>query len=205
MNNFDLYIITDSKLTRKTILDDVKQALASGVRIIQYREKEKSTKDMVNEANKIKKLCEGKATFLINDRIDVALASDADGVHLGQDDMPYEVARKILGNKIIGLTVHNVKEAINAEKIGADYLGVSPIFQTTTKLDAGKPAGLNLIEEIKKVTNIPLVGIGGINLDNVSSVIKAGAQGAAVISAILTKEDIQLECDKFRGIINDTT
>jgi len=205
MNNFDLYFITDSKLTRKTILDDVEQALAAGVKIIQYREKEKSTIEMVKEANQIRKLCQGKATFLINDRIDIALASDADGIHLGQDDMPYEIARKILGNKIIGLTVHNVKEAINAEKIGSDYLGVSPIFQTTTKLDAGKPAGLNLIEEIKKATNIPLVGIGGINLENISSVIKAGAQGAAVISAILTKENVQLECDKFRGIINDTT
>ena len=137
LEDIDLYFITDSKLTKKTVLDDVKAAIAGGVKIVQYREKEKPTKEMVEEAQKIKELCGDDVIFLVNDRIDIALAVDADGVHLGNDDMPYETARKLLGeDKIIGLTIHNVEEAVEAERLGADYVGVSPIFATTTKPDA---------------------------------------------------------------------
>src|SRR3989338_1007877 len=120
--SINLYLVTDNTLTRKTIVEDVKDAVRAGVTIVQYREKDKSTKEMVEEALLIKKICEGKAIFLVNDRIDVALAADADGVHLGQDDMPYQAARKILGGKIIGLTAHNVLEAVSTEKLGADYV-----------------------------------------------------------------------------------
>src|SRR3989338_6322364 len=136
LNKIGLYFITDSRLTKKSVLDDVKAAIKAGVKIIQYREKEKPTRLMYNEAKEIKELCDKKnVLFIINDRIDICQAVNADGVHLGSEDMPYKEARKLLRNKIIGLTVHNVKEAIEAEKLGADYIGVSPIFETKTKLD----------------------------------------------------------------------
>ncbi len=198
LSNLGLYFITDGKLTKKTILDDVKAAIKSGIKIIQYREKEKSTRLMYQETKEIKKLCDkNNVLFIINDRIDICQAVDADGIHLGNDDIPYEKARQILKNKIIGLTIHNVKEAIQAEKLGADYIGVSPIFETKTKDDAGPAAGLELIKDVKKAVNIPQVAIGGINMENIDKVIKAGATSAAVISAIITKDDVELECRKF--------
>ena len=135
MKKFDIkgfYFITDSGLSRAGHASDVKNALAAGVKVVQYREKDADTKTMVVEALKLKKLCRG-AIFLINDRVDVALAVGADGVHLGQDDMSIGSARKLLPGKIIGVTARNLKEVIEAEKSGADYLGVAPIFCTTTK------------------------------------------------------------------------
>ena len=140
--------------------------------------------------------------FIINDRVDIALATDADGVHLGDDDMPYHVARKLLGkNKIVGLTIHDLNEAKNAEVMGADYIGVSPIFKTTTKIDAGTPKGLNLIKEIKNNISIPFVAMGGINEYNIKSVLNAGAKSVAIISAIISKENVKEECKKFIDII----
>jgi len=197
LDDISLYFITDSRLTKKTILEDVKAAISAGVKVIQYREKDKSTKLMFKEAEKIKELCKDKAIFIINDRVDIALAVDADGVHLGDDDMPFIEARKLLQNKIIGLTAHNTFEAKEAEELGADYIGVSPIFETRTKPDAGPAAGLKLIEDVKKAVNIPQVAIGGINLGNIGQVIKAGATSVAVISGIITKDDVKAECKKF--------
>lgn len=207
LNDIDLYFITDSRLTGRTVLEDVGSAIRAGVKIIQYREKDLTTREMIDEAVKISQLCrENDVLFIINDRVDIALAVDADGVHLGNEDMPYEAARIILGNtKIIGLTVHDVGEAIEAERIGADYIGISPIFETTTKPDAGTPAGIDLIKYIKKAVKIPFVAIGGINQENVKSVLEAGARSIAVISAIVTKDDVEKECKKFREvIINDS-
>lgn len=198
LNEIDFYFITDSKLSKKSIIGDVESALIAGVKIIQYREKDKSTKEMVEEAIQIKERCKDKAIFLINDRVDVALAANADGVHLGQEDMPYGTARLLLGHdKIIGLTAHNVEEALIAQEIGADYVGASPIFDTKTKLDAGNAVGIKLIEDIKQNIKVPIVGIGGINLDNVESVIKAGADSAVAISAVVVKDDVEEECRKF--------
>src|SRR3989338_76566 len=202
LNKIGLYFITDSRLTKKSVLDDVKAAIKAGVKIIQYREKEKNTKEMIEEARKIKEIC-GKSNviFLINDRVDVCLAVNADGVHLGTDDMPYSTARKLLGDKIIGLTVHNIKEASEAEKAGADYVGVSPIFETKTKLDAGPAAGLQLIKDVKTRVKIPFVAIGGIDLENLKSVLEAGANSIVAISAIVAKDDVEEECKKFISII----
>ena len=130
----DFYLVTDSRFSKKGTLSDVKEAVEAGCQIIQYREKNKSTQKMIYEASEIKRICRNNAKFLVNDRIDIALAVDADGVHLGQNDMPIEIARKLLGeDKIIGLTVHNVNEAIEAENKGADYVGLGPIFDTVTK------------------------------------------------------------------------
>jgi thiamine-phosphate pyrophosphorylase len=198
------YLVTDSNLSKKGVLSDIENALRAGCKIIQYREKNKSTKDMIEEAKKIKQKCKGRAIFLINDRIDVALAVDSDGVHIGQDDFPFETARKILGNKkIIGLTVHNLEEAINAEKIGADYIGLSPIFQTDTKKDAGSACGVEMITTVKRKINLPIVAIGGINKENVCKVIKAGADSAVAISAVVSSDDVCKEIIDFNRIIKE--
>jgi len=202
LKDIDFYFITDSRLTKKGIIKDVKSAIDAGVKIIQYREKDKSTKEMISEAAKIKDICKEKAIFLINDRVDVALSVNADGVHLGSEDIPYNMARILLGHdKIIGLTVHNIEEAIYAETIGANYVGASPIFKTTTKLDAGKAAGLKLIKDIKKKIDIPIVAISGIDLYNIKDVIEAGADSAVAISAVVTKDDVTKECEKFINMI----
>ncbi len=195
------YFITDTQLSRAGNLSDIKSALAAGVEVIQYRRKDASTRAMFLEAMELGLVCRGRAVFLINDRVDIALAVDADGVHLGQDDLPYKSARRLLGHqKVIGVTVHNATEAKEAEKLGANYLGVSPIFATETKRDAGKPAGLALIEEVKRVVKIPVVAIGGINLGNAPEVVRAGADAICAISAVITKQDVAAEIKKFQEL-----
>ena len=191
--NFGLYFITDSRLTRKNAVDDAKAAINAGVKVIQYREKEKHTMHMVDEARKIKELCMGKnILFLINDRIDVALAVDADGIHLGQEDMPYANARKLLGTKkIIGMSAHSFKDALQNQKLGADYTSIGPIYYTATKKDAKEPIGLDSIRKLKNKLKIPFVAIGGINESNIDDVLKAGARNVAVISAIVSKENVE--------------
>ena len=201
LKNIGLYFITDAGLSKKDIFEDVKAAIKGGVKIVQYREKNKTKEGMIEEAKKIKEICKGNNVFfLINDSVDIALEVGADGVHLGLDDISYEKARKLLGKeKIIGLTAHNMEEAINFEKIGADYIGVSPVFGTTTKKDAGRAMGLEKFRKIVNAVNIPCIGIGGINEDNMEEVIKAGADGVAMISAIVTKDDVE---ETVRDIIN---
>lgn len=197
------YFITDARLSRAGNISDVKNALAAGVTVIQYRNKQASTRQMYEEAIKLRPLCRS-AFFLINDRLDIALAAGADGVHLGSDDLPYQAARKILGkNKIIGLTVHSVREARQAQKLGADYIGVAPVFTTKTKKDAGKPAGVRLIEEIHRQVSIPIIAIGGIKLSNAAEVIRAGADGLCAISAVVTKPDVKREIKKFQLLFSE--
>ncbi|MBN1522655.1 MAG: thiamine phosphate synthase [Candidatus Aureabacteria bacterium] len=193
------YFITDSSLSKAGNESDVRSAVEAGVTIVQYRQKEASTRYLIEEATNFKKLCQGKALFLINDRVDVALAVDADGVHLGQDDMPPEAARKLLGSsKIIGVTVHNQDEAKDAVAKGADYLGVSPVFATSTKKDAGLPAGISLLQRIKATFSIPLVAIGGIQVQNAQYVVEAGADALCAISATVTKDNVKEEIQKFQ-------
>ena len=197
------YFITDSGLSRAGNISDVQQAESCGVRVVQYRNKKAETNEMYKEALNLRKICKN-ALFLINDRIDIALAVDADGVHLGQSDMPYDAARKILGpDKIIGITVHNLSEALEGQGDGADYLGVSPIFQTATKPDAGKPAGIVLIEEIRAKVDIPLIAIGGITLANAPEVIRAGADGLCAISAVVAKENVRREIRKIQDLFKE--
>ena len=194
------YFITDSGLSCAGNISDVKQAEACSVCAVQYRNKKAETREMYEEAVRLREICRN-ALFLINDRIDIALAVDADGVHLGQSDMPYSAARKMLGpEKIIGITVHNLAEAVEAQRSGADYLGVSPIFQTATKHDAGKPAGIALIEEIRARVDIPLIAIGGINLANAPEVVRAGADGLCAISAVVAKKDVGREIQRFQEL-----
>ncbi|MDD1749336.1 MAG: thiamine phosphate synthase [Methanothrix sp.] len=198
------YFITDSKLSRAGNMSDVLSAVSCGVEVVQYRNKNAETRQMYEEAALLRKICQDSdITFLINDRVDIALAAEADGVHLGQSDMPCLAARKLLGpEKIIGVTVHNLAEALQAESIGADYLGVSPIFQTATKPDAGKPAGISLIEEIRAQVDIPLIAIGGINHSNASEVVRAGADGLCAISCVVAKENVKDEILKFQEIFS---
>jgi thiamine-phosphate pyrophosphorylase len=194
------YFITDCGLSRAGSISDVQQAEACGVSVVQYRNKNAETREMYEEALRLREICRN-SLFLINDRIDIALAVDADGVHLGQSDMPYAAARKMLGpEKIIGITVHNLTEALEAQGLGADYLGVSPIYQTATKTDAGKPAGIILIEEIRSKVEIPLIAIGGINLANAPEVVRAGADGVCAISAVVAKENVGEEIKRFQEL-----
>jgi thiamine-phosphate pyrophosphorylase len=174
-------------------VEDVRAALEGGVRIVQYREKTLSFREQIVEALRIKKLCRAAgATFIVNDRVDLALSMEADGVHLGQEDMPMEIARRLMGqDKLIGITVHNVGEALEAVADGADYLGASPIFATSTKADAGIPIGLEGLREIRTKIEIPIVGIGGITKENARQVIEAGADAVCAISAIVTQESVR--------------
>lgn len=193
------YFITDAGLSIAGNLADVRAAAAAGVTVVQYRNKSNITRDMYEEALLLKSAC-GGAKFIINDRIDIALAVDADGVHIGQDDMPYERARRLLGpGKIIGVTVHDLDEALEAEAAGADYLGLSPIFATGTKDDAGEPCGTGVIAKIKAECRIPVVAIGGIGLSNVDEVVAAGADMVCAISAVVTKADVTAAIMEFQG------
>jgi thiamine-phosphate pyrophosphorylase len=194
------YFITDSKLSRVGNVSDVQNAVAAGVEAVQYRRPDASTAELFAEAAGLRKLCH-RTLFLINDRVDIALAVEADGVHLGQNDLPLPAARKLLGHgKIIGLTVHSLDEARQAEAAGADYLGVSPIFTTQTKSNAGPPAGIQLIRQIKNAVKVPLIAIGGINLANAPEVIRAGANGLCAISAVVSQDDVRAEIEKFQRL-----
>ncbi len=194
------YFITDSGISFRGNLSDVRAAASAQVCVVQYRNKKSSTRQMYAEALRLKKAC-GKALFLINDRIDIALAIDADGVHLGNEDMPYNCARKLLGkNKIIGLSASNIKEAQAAQKKGADYIGLGPIFATSTKLDAGAPCGLELIKAVKKKVTIPIVAIGGITLENAGDVIRAGVDAFCAISSVVGKSDTAAQILKFQQL-----
>lgn len=194
------YFITDQKLSRAGMLSDAEKAISAGVRIVQYRNKDASTRQMIKEAKELRRVCR-RVLFLVNDRVDVCLAVGADGVHLGQDDMDPAMARKILGDgMVIGVTAHNVEEALRAQHSGALYLGVSPIFPTRTKRDAGRAAGIGLIREIKKHTHLPVVAVGGIKFSNAPSVIEAGADCLCAISAVVTAEDVKAEIGKFQAL-----
>jgi thiamine-phosphate pyrophosphorylase len=202
----DFYLVTDSGLSKKGTLSDVQEAVAAGCRIVQYREKNKSTKEMIAEASQIKSICGADAIFLVNDRIDVALAVDADGVHIGQEDMPIDIARAILGaDKVIGLTVHNISESIEAERSGADYIGLSPIFDTATKSDAGTGIGTEKIRDVKNAINIPVVAIGGINKQNCRSVIENGADSLVAISAVVCSDDVKRETQELIAVIKSAS
>jgi thiamine-phosphate pyrophosphorylase len=190
--DYSLYLVTDRGLARgRSTFDIVKAAVSGGVTCVQLREKDCSTLEFIEQALAIKNFLEEREVpLIINDRLDVALAVAADGVHLGQSDMPLETARKIAGpSMLIGISAESVQDAVEAEKGGADYLGVSPIYATPTKTDTVPPLGLEGLRKIRKRVEIPLVGIGGLNTSNAAEVIRNGADGIAVVSAIVAAED----------------
>lgn len=196
-----LCFITDRKACNLSTEDMVFKILGAGIRWVQYREKEKSRKDIYQESLIVREMTrQYNAVFIVNDHADIAFAVGAEGVHLGQDDLPIREARKILGkNKIIGLSTHDIEQALNAKKEGADYIGFGPIFHTKTK-EAGEPRGLDMLRNVKKLVDIPVVAIGGINHENVRSVLETGVDAIAVASAILIG-DIEDNVKKFLDII----
>jgi thiamine-phosphate diphosphorylase len=163
----------------------VEDALAGGIRLIQFRNKQFSKKDALVISLKLRDLCRRyQSRYLINDDIDLAMASDADGVHIGQEDFPLALTRKILGpKKIIGVSTHNVDQAVEAEKGGADYIGFGAVFKTSSK-EKAELAGLQRLNQCRLAVSIPIIAIGGISLSNIASVFKNGASVAAVISAV---------------------
>ena len=196
------YFITDETFSAAGVLNDVRVAVGAGVRMVQSRNKTAPTRVLYDEARIIGGICAGNgARLIINDRVDIALAVGADGVHIGQEDMPYAAARKLLGGgRIIGVTVHGVEEALEAEAAGADYLGVSPIFATGTKDDAGEPCGIETLAAIRRAVGIPVAAIGGIDLGNAGEAIAAGADMVCAISAVVSKPDVAEEIRRFREI-----
>ncbi len=192
MVDYSLYLVTDRGLSRgRPTLEIVSAAVAGGVTVVQLREKTAETREFVEEALAIRAyLKERKIPLIINDRIDVAQAVSADGVHLGQKDMPIELARKIVGaSMIIGISAESVADAVAAQEAGADYLGVSPIYATPTKTDTAPALGLEGLRQIRASVDLPLVGIGGLKAENAARVIEHGADGVAVVSAIVSADD----------------
>ena len=187
-----LYAVTDRAWAKEvTLMEQVKQALKGGITFLQLREKKLSEGEFIKEAREMKKLAaQYQIPFVINDNIKVALEVDADGVHIGQDDMSVEEARKLLGeDKIIGVSAHNEKEALKAQKGGADYLGVGAVCATSTKKDANV-VSKEEIKKIKEAVDIPIVAIGGIKKDNIDALTGTGIDGVAVVSAIFGAKDI---------------
>ena len=166
---------------------------AGGVRLLQLRVKQQPTRDFVALATEVQRICRRyQCTLIINDRVDIALAVEADGVHLGQDDLPLAAARKIVGReKIIGVSTHTVQQALIAEQEGADYIGFGPLFGTTTKATGYTARGLEQLQEIRRQVRIPIVAIGGITAERAPAVLQAGADAVALISDIVLAPDIQ--------------
>ncbi len=190
--DYSLYLITDRFLVgNKDFYYTVEQALAGGVTLLQIREKNIDSLDFYQTSLKLKAIVEKyQVPLIINDRLDIALAVDADGLHIGQQDLPLEKVRGLLGKeKILGYSASTLTEAVYGEKMGADYLGVGPVFFTGSKADIGEIIGLNGLQEIVEHASIPVVGIGGININNLEAIKKTGAQGVSLISAILSSND----------------
>ena len=199
-----LYLVTDRTLCGHRTVDEVVfMALQGGAACIQLREKNVSTRVFVEEAKRIKAMMAPfRASLIINDRIDVALAVGADGVHVGQSDMPYDIARKLLGPRaIIGLSVETWEDVERAEALDVDYLGVSPVFETPTKTDTKGHWGSEGLSRIRAATRRPLVAIGGLNASNAADAIRAGADGVAVVSAICAADDPYQAARELHDII----
>ncbi len=202
--DYSLYLVTDRGLSRgRSTLEIIKAGVAGGITCVQLREKDCSTRQFIKEALSVKEyLKENNIPLIINDRVDVAQAVAADGVHLGQTDMPLKTAKEILKNSmIIGISAESLEDAVRAEKDGADYIGVSPIFATPTKTDTALPLGLYGLKEISRTVKIPKVAIGGLNCENAGEVILNGADGIAVVSAIVSADDPQKAAEKLSYII----
>lgn len=191
--DYSIYLVTDDGcLQGRALIDCVREALEGGVTLVQYRAKTASSAEMYAEAQELKALCDSfKVPLIINDRLDIAMAVGAAGVHLGQDDIPCAAARRILGEDyLIGVSAHNPAEAKAALQSGADYLGCGAVFGTATKADV-KKLGTEGLTAICREKGLPVVGIGGVTADNYREVRAAGADGAAIVSGILAQPDIR--------------
>lgn len=202
--DLSLYLVTDSRGVSDEEFDRiVEAAVRGGVTLVQLREKTCSSREFYDKALRLKNILSAyKVPLIINDRLDIALAVDAEGLHIGQSDLPYSVARKLLGpDKIIGLSVESIEDAKLANTLDIDYIGISPVFSTPTKTDTAPALGLEGAAQINALSVHPSVGIGGINRANVASVIKAGCEGVSLVSAIMSAEDPALASKELKGMI----
>ncbi|MBI3744141.1 MAG: thiamine phosphate synthase [Chloroflexi bacterium] len=204
--DFGLYVITDPGLSRgHSHREVVEAAVRGGATVIQLRDKQASTLDIYRLAVDLRDVCHrAGALLIINDRVDVAIAANTDGVHLGQDDLPAPAARKLLGpDKVLGVSVENPVHAIQAERDGADYVALGPIYEARgSKSDAGPPVGPEAIAAIRKATRLPVVAIGGIKHNHIAEVFLVGASGVAVISAIVAADNIERATHDMRELID---
>jgi thiamine-phosphate pyrophosphorylase len=203
--DYSLYLVTDARLSGgRSNRQVIAAAIRGGATLVQYREKNASTRSMIDEALQLRELCRAEGVaFIVNDRVDLALAVDADGVHVGQDDLPASLARKLIGpGKILGVSAENVEQARAAIASGADYLGVGALFATATKPDAGNPIGIRGLESIVRASTVPIVGIAGINASNAAGVIRAGAAGVAVVSAVVSAPDVERAARELRQVVD---
>jgi thiamine-phosphate pyrophosphorylase len=205
LKDVNLYLITDRTLftARCPLYLAIETALEAGVKAVQLREKDLSTRSLLDMAYWMKELTnEYGAQLFINDRVDVALSVEAGGVHLGRESIPVQAVRKIAGKTlIIGVSTHTIGEAIEAEKDGADFITIGPVYETPAKAKYGKPVGLETLKEAKSRTTLPIFAIGGIKPGNVREVKEAGADGIALISAILTAQDIKKTTEDFLRVM----
>lgn len=202
--DLSVYVVTDRVAGRGRAHEEMTAAaVAGGATIVQLREKTLTTRQFVETAERAREIArQAGVPLIINDRVDVALAVDADGVHVGPDDLPVALARRLLGpHKIVGASAGTVEEAAAAEGDGADYLGVGSVFATPLKADAGQPIGIAGLREIARVVHVPVVGIGGIDPENASEVITAGAAGVAVISAAVGAEDVAAATRRLTEVV----
>lgn len=203
MNKIDysLYLVTDRNILKnRDLKDEVENAIKGGVTLVQLREKECGGKDFLKYAVEVKEITDKyDIPLIINDRVDIALAIDAAGVHVGQNDIPAKVVRELIGkSKVLGISASNLEEAKKAVEDGADYLGVGAIYSTSTKKDA-KNVKLNMLKEIRNNIKIPIVAIGGIDKNNAKEVIECNIDGIAVVSAILSENNIELAAKNLKS------
>ncbi len=192
-NETDIYALTDSKLSLSRSVEEVGKALLdAGIKILQYREKKKKAGEMLEECRILRALTkQAGACFIVNDHVDIAMIVDADGVHVGQEDLPVPQVRELIGShKIIGLSTHNPEQLRAAKLLGADYVGVGPIFATQTKEDVCAPVGYDYLDYAVKHSELPFVVIGGIKRHNIAEIVRHGAYCAALVSELVGAEDI---------------
>ena len=201
--DLSLYLVTDKSDDVEKFLKTIEEGIKGGVTVVQIREKTADTLDFFNLALKVKEITRKyNVPLIINDRVDIALAIDAEGVHVGQSDMPCDVTRKLVGpDKIVGVSAATIDEAKKAEKDGADYIGTGAVFPTATKDDAPKITKKDLKEIVDSI-NIPVVAIGGITLDNAHELIDTGIAGLSVVSAIMSSDDPKKSSEKLLSIFN---
>lgn len=197
----DLYAITDSRLSLGRSIENVAtQLLAAGIKIIQYREKKKKAGEMLRECRILRELThEAGAFFIVNDHIDIAMLVGADGVHIGQEDLPVAEVRRLVGEHcVIGLSTHSPEQAQSAVAQGADYIGVGPIYATQTKEDVCAPVGLEYLQYVARHITIPFVAIGGIKKHNIGEVVKNGARCCCLVSELVGADDIDATVNELR-------
>ncbi|MCM2677792.1 thiamine phosphate synthase [Alkalicoccobacillus plakortidis] len=208
MKEFRLYAITGEEFhPGKELVNVMEQAILGGVDIVQLRDKKSSKIDVLKKARKLREVTKKHGvTFIVNDHIDVALAVGADGIHVGQDDLPLDEVRRIVGpDMVIGISTHQIDEAIQAEKGGADYIGVGPIFPTNSKEDVVDPVTTSYIQQIEAEISIPYVAIGGIKRHNLKQVMDAGAKRVCMITEIVEADDVKARCEEIINLMEEAT